>query len=62
MQLTTTVKNLWWESVDQLYGYHYKADTRIAFHSKHADINDPGGIVVRAYGTDNAGILLFYHA
>ena len=62
MQLTTTVKNFLWESVDQLYGYHYKADTRIAFHSKHADINDPGGIVVRAYGTDTTGILLFYHA
>ena len=53
-------KKLWWESVDQLYGYHYKADTRIIFHAKHADINDPGGIVVR--GNDTAVILLFFHA
>ena len=52
-------KKLWWESVDQLYGYHYKADTRIAFHAKHADIKDPGGIVVRANDTDTAVILLF---
>ena len=55
-------KNLWWESVDQLYGYHYKADTRIAFHAKHADINDPLGIVVCANNTDTAVILLFSHA
>ena len=55
-------KKLWWESVNQLYGYHYKADTRIAFHAKHANINDPGGIVVSASDTDTAVILLFSHA
>ena len=53
---------LWWESVDELYGYRYKDDTRIAFHAKHADINDPGGIVVRANDTDTAVILLFSRA
>ena len=30
---------LCWESVDELYGYHSEADTRIAFHGKQADIN-----------------------
>ena len=64
MQLTTNVKSflcngkLCWESVDELYGYHLEADTRIAFHAKHADINDPGEIVVRANDTDVAIILL----
>ena len=55
-------KKLWWENVDQLYGYHYKADTRIAFRAKHADINDPGGIVVHVSDTDTAVILLFSYA
>ena len=64
MQLTTNVKSflcngkLCWESVDELYGYHLEADTSIAFHAKHADINDPGEIVVRANDTDVAIILL----
>ena len=49
---------LCWESVDELYGYHLEADTRIVFHAKHADINDPGEIVVRANDTDVAIILL----
>ena len=49
-------KKLWWESVDQLYGYHYKADTRIDFHAKHADITDPVEIVVSANDTDAAVI------
>ena len=52
-------KNLWWESVDQVYRYHYKADTHIAFHEKHADINNPGGIMVHANDTDTAVILFF---
>ena len=39
-----------------------KPDTRIAFHAKHADINDPGGILVRVNDTDTAVILLFSHA
>ena len=55
-------EKLWWESVDQLNGYHYKADTGIAFHAKHANINDPGGIVMRANDTDTAVILLFSRA
>ena len=55
-------EKLWWESVDELYGYHCKADTRIAFHAKHADINDLGGIVVGANDTDTAVILLFSRA
>ena len=49
---------LCWESVDELYGYHLEADTRIAFHEKHADFNDPGEIVVPANDTDVAIILL----
>ena len=49
---------LCWESVDELYGYHLEADTSIAFHEKHADINDPGEIVVRANDTDVAINLL----
>ena len=63
LQLITNVifcvnGKLCWESVDELYGYHLEADTRIAFHAKHADINDPGEIVVRANDTDVAIILL----
>ena len=42
--------------------YHYKDDTLIAFHAKHADINDPAGIVVHANDTDTAVILLFSRA
>ena len=49
---------LYWKSVDELYGYHLKADTRIAFHAKYADINDPGEILMRANDTDVAIILL----
>ena len=55
-------KKHWWESVDQLYGYHYKADTRIDFHAKQGNINDPGGIVVGAIDTDTAVVLLFCSA
>ena len=40
---------LCWESVDELYGYHLEADTRIAY---------PGEIEVRANDTDVAIILL----
>ena len=49
---------LCWESVDELYGYHLEPDTRIVFHVKHADINDPGQIVVRANDTDVVIIFL----
>ena len=49
---------LCWESVDELYGYHLEADTRIAFHAKYADINDPGEILMWANDTDVAIILL----
>ena len=49
---------LCWESVDELYGYHLEPDTRIVFHVKHADINDPGEIVVRANDTDVVIIFL----
>ena len=55
-------KKHWWESVDQLYGYHYKADTSIHFHAKHGNINDPGGIMVGAIDTDTAVVLLFSSA
>ena len=47
-----------WEIVDELYRYHLEADTHIAFHTEHADINDPGEIVVWANDTDIALILL----
>ena len=47
-----------WGSVYELYGYHLEADTCIAFHTKHADINDPGELVVRANDTDVAIIHL----
>ena len=49
---------LCWESVDGLYGYHLEADTCIAFHTKYADIKDPGEIVMWANDTDVAIILL----
>ena len=63
LQLITNVifcvnGKLCWESVDELYGYHLEADTRIVFHAKHADINDPGEIVVRANDTDVVIIFL----
>ena len=48
---------LYWENVDELYGYHLEAHIRIAFHAKHADINDPGETVLRANDTDIAIIL-----
>ena len=47
-----------WESVDQLYGYHLEADTRIAFYAKYANINDPGEIVMWVNDTDVAIIFL----
>ena len=45
---------LCWESVDELHGHHLETDTRIAFHAKHADINDNDSeeIAVRANDTD----------
>ena len=46
-------KKHWWESVDQLYGYHFKADTRIDFHAKQGNIN---------VDTDTAVVLLLYSA
>ena len=48
----------YWESVDELNGYHLAADTCIAFHAKHADINDPVEIVVQVNDTHIATILL----
>ena len=51
-------RKLCWESVNELYGYHLEADTRIAFHAKHAGISDPVEIVVPANDTDVAIILL----
>ena len=35
-----------------MFGYHFKGDTRVMFHTKHADLIDPGNIVVRGDDTD----------
>ena len=45
------------EEINDLYGYHHKGDTRIIFHRKHADLIDPGNIVVRGCDTDTVIIL-----
>ena len=65
LQLTTNVKSffcvdekLCWEFVHGLQGYDLEADTRIAFHTKHAGINGPGEIKARANDTDIAIIHL----
>ena len=40
------------EEIYDLYGYHLECDTRVMFHAKHADLIDPGNIVVRGGDTD----------
>ena len=30
------------EDVPDLYGYHFEGNTRFAFHTSHADSDDPG--------------------
>ena len=40
-----------------MYGYHLKSDTRVMFHTKHADLINPGNIIVRGGDTDIATIL-----
>ena len=56
------------ESVAELYGDHMEADTRVMLHARHADMNDPGNIIVRANDTDifivllaNVPVLRFSH-
>ena len=46
------------EIIPELYGSHEEADTRVAFHAKHADTFNPGNIVVRGNDTDIAIILV----
>ena len=46
------------ENVPELSGDHLEADTRIAFHAKHANEANPGNIVIRANDTDIMVILL----
>ena len=36
---------------------HLEADTRVMFHAKHADLHDPGNIIVRANDADVCIIL-----
>ena len=38
--------------VHELYGAYDEADTRVAFHSLHVDVNDQGNTVIRCYDTD----------
>ena len=45
-------------NVPKLYGDHLEADTRVAFHAKHADEANPGNIVIRANDTNIIVILL----
>ena len=45
------------EEIYHLYGYHLKSDTRVMFHTKHADLINPGNIIVRGGDTDIATIL-----
>ena len=33
------------EETYDLYGYHLEGDTRVMFHTKHANLIDPGNIV-----------------
>ena len=46
------------EIVPELFGSHEEADTRVAFHAKHADTFNPGNIVVRGNDTDIVIILV----
>ena len=46
LQLTKSAKRfvdgeLRWENATELFGFHLKVDTRVAFHAKDADANDP---------------------
>ena len=45
-------------NVPKLHGDHLEADTRVAFHAKHADEANPGNIVIRANDTNIMVILL----
>ena len=45
------------ENVFDLYGSHDEADTRLAFHARHADKYNSGNIVVRA--NDTAVLVIF---
>ena len=47
------------EEIYDLYGYHLEGDTRVMFHTKHADLIDPGNIIIRGGDTDVAVILSF---
>ena len=38
--------------VHELYGAYDEADTRVAFHSLHVDVNDQGNTVIRCNDTD----------
>ena len=40
------------ELVDELFGSHSEADTRVIMHAKHADDEFGGNIVIRANDTD----------
>ena len=40
------------EEIYDLYGYHLQGDTRVMFHMKHANLIDPGNIVVRGDDAD----------
>ena len=46
------------ESVAELYGDHLEADTRVMLHATHADMNDPGNIIVHVNDTNVFVILL----
>ena len=46
------------DNVPELYGDYLGADTRVAFHAKHADEANPGNIVIHANDTDIMVILL----
>ena len=58
MRITSVDGSLRVEDVPELFGAHMEADTRVMLHARHADINDPGNIVVRANDTDVAIVLL----
>ena len=45
------------EEIYDLYVYHFDGDTRVIFHTKHADLIHPGNIVVRGGDTDITIIL-----
>jgi hypothetical protein len=46
------------DDVHELYGDHDEADTRVAFHALHTEVENPGNIVIRCNDNDVLVIML----